>query len=485
VRLDQELAQLGAPPKGRQSSAKPKKGEDVPVVVSDSPAPSASAALRRVDRLALMHSVFVFLLGYLMPQHDPLDALFVERLHPDGRVLFDHFRGDVPLYLLRQAHGLRMARRPVDERFRSATARLLSGQLYGPLAVRPQNYLAPLYTSMWMAQRRVLARYERARHPLAADADMISGTALCFGPLLELAARDERRVNVSPLAGINTAPSALHPEGVDGCYSAQANNYAFEPQREHGFYEWRAGQQYYIRPSLAQDNTVATRTEVARSAPVHPVQDASLLPELDGADWADALELLPEGTPTALFLERLVTACEPGMERRALIARVVADVESGAFLAPSYDQWAGTEDQQEELWEDGRGPDRRARAVQRNQQYAALSAARHAALSRANAALATQCAHFFARPCKLLTAGDTSMGPTDRLVPPRAPGQHPEQHFVGAAAYVDAVVRGADLYSDHVRRAAVRAHADLQDALSAVDALLDGRRRAANLGRPE
>jgi len=77
------------------------------------------------------------------------------------------------------------------------------------------------------------------------------------------------------------------------------------------------------------------------------------------------------------------------------------------------------------------------------------------------------------------------MGPTDRLVAPRAPDQHPEQHFVGARTYVEAVERGAAQYPDHVRRAADRAHQDLQDAMRAAQSLFEARRRSAALGRPE
>jgi hypothetical protein len=455
-------------------------GDDEPVPTADSPTPSASAALRRVDRLALLHSVFVFLLGYLAPQHDALDALFVARRHPDGRVLFDHFRGDVPLYLLRQAHGLPMARQPMGARFRHAAARLLSGQLYGPLTVST-SVSEPLYAAAWAAQQRVLARYERVREPLAPDADLISGTALCWGALLLAANADKRRVNVSPLAGIDTRPTPLHPEGLDACYSAQGNNYAFEPQREYGFYEWRVGQQYYLRPSIARDNTVATRRAVAAQFPVHRAHDASLPGELVdspvgllGSEWPDGVELLPEGTPVARFAERLVMACEPGRERRALFERIVADVRSGAYLAPNYDQWAGAEDERAEQDADGMGADTRDRVAQRDAQYGRLRAVRATALQTANNALTFQYTRFFAGTPAPLTAGDASGGPNDRLVPPRAPSQHAEQIFAGARAYVEAAAHGAAAYEEYVRRAGDRVQTALSDTSAAVFARLAG-----------
>ena len=475
VRLDQELAAFGldkrAKPAAKPAKREPGADKVREVEVSDAPAPTASSALRRVDRLALLHSVFVFLLGYMMPQHDPLDALFVERRHPDGHMLYDHIRGDIPLYVLREAHGLQMARRPMDRRYRHAMARLLSGQLYGPLAVRPTAYMRQLYGSLWAAQRRVLARYERVADPLSEDTDMISGTALCWGQFTDqVPAEDGRRANLSPLAGINTAPSEMYPEGVDGLYSPQSNNYAFEPQREHGFYEWRVGQQYYVRPALARDNSVATRVRVAAATMTHPVQDAALLSETDGPDWADQLELLPEGTPSALFCERLVMACEPGMERRALIDRVVAHVRDGRYLRTDYAEWAHQD-----------VPPAADRVVQRDQQYQELRVLRTQALRSANAALQAACVRWFSEPCADLVAGDTA---TDRLEPPRAPDAHPEQHFVGARRYVEAAVRGAAAYQEYTGRMAERLSAELDDTRRALEATMGARRRAPALDRP-
>lgn len=227
--------------------------------------------LRAVDGLSLLHSCFVFALAYLAPAHNPREALFLQQRHPDGRILHDYVHGRAVIELARRVYDVQLHTQPVDSQWRSVWNRVVhTGLLYDPdyLTKTPAEleteFKETVLQPALAATNRVLLRYERARLPFALDTDLAYGRGMCF------IKNKGNWYNASPLTNIDTRSAPGHPEGVDIAYNDEHAD--FELEERWSYFEWRVGQQCYLRPAKAQLNAWP------HDAPAADAAESGLLP---------------------------------------------------------------------------------------------------------------------------------------------------------------------------------------------------------------
>ena len=232
-------------------------------------------AIASVDRVALLHTCFAWFVAYLFP---PTGRVFVQRQHPDGRVIYDDFAAAVVPMLLRDVYGVAAAP-AIDADWQQMWTRLASGWLYGDTDTAPASALLDTEViDHVLRQSRVLWRYTPAVYPLLPEA-MAAGAVSCWQR-----AGDAMR-DISPLSGIDRTADATHPEGRDIVYNEENND--FVPDPAYAFYEWRVGNDCFLRPEHARRTAIET-------APLVPDRDPRPSP----------IELWPLDTPLLQWFNR-------------------------------------------------------------------------------------------------------------------------------------------------------------------------------------
>lgn len=247
-----------------------------------------AALVGSVDRVALLHVCFAWLVAYVMPAHD---RIFVQRRHPDGRMLYDDFTAAVVPRLLRDVYGVENARVAANAAWQRRWMRLAGGWLHGDLAPAPalELFYRHVVRPAVEQQPQLLWRYVPAVDPLSPDGSLAAGTTSLYVRI------GADQFDVSPLAGIDRRPDAANgrPEGRDIVYNEEHND--FVPDAAYGFYEWRVGQDCFLRPAAARETAidVAARRLTPVSAEIRALVGEEPVPTTVGVEfWLDETPLL-------------------------------------------------------------------------------------------------------------------------------------------------------------------------------------------------
>lgn len=276
-----------------------------------------SSLIAGVDRAALLHSLFAFMLGYFMPIK-PLDILFVQEPSPASTVLFGHFRGDVVPYVGRTVFGIKFNTRSIDRRWKADYRRAAAGLVVGRPSRPTTPFPSSIIDSTW-ALRRVLVRFERQSNPYNMEGgDLMSGTAFCFSGAQGVG----QKINISPLSGVSVLPAPGRPEGRDGLFNPATSGNTFTPQLEYSFWQFQLDRVYYLDPSKARDNTVPSARPQFVGKRIPDPSTASLLVEMSGPNYADDLECFPLATGYVVALDRWLKLVDNTSELRNIGALV-------------------------------------------------------------------------------------------------------------------------------------------------------------------
>lgn len=336
-------------------------------------------ALQALDRIALAHACFVFVLGYLMPQ-PPVKPIFVQQLHPDGTLLYDYFSGRLPLFIAQEVYGLRMAKYSTNADYRDAFRRLVGGKLWGP-AERMDEDLGRVYDSMildlnWGYNCRILLRIEPNDNPFAANSALLRGTAFCYADSrrdaldrtealvrsFALAAGNrpvelvpggdqvtyavdwqlegntaQNKVNISPYSGLDLESTEEFPEGRDALYSEHTARHPFEPQERYSVYDWRVGRRLFFNPARAAANTVPASVPTFDDKTTVNIWNATTTNSWPYPNKREFIELMPSHSPALRFFELFFDACNPRYEQTAPAAYIdkLAETDGESFFNSS------------------------------------------------------------------------------------------------------------------------------------------------------
>lgn len=248
--------------------------------------------IESVDRVALLHVCFAWFVAYVMPA---TGRIFVQRRHPDGHVLYDDFAAIVVPILMREVYNSEtMSRTPIDAEWRLAWTRLTGGWLAEDLALQDSRDMMERFAirPVLDQQRQLLWRYIPAIDPLNPNVPLSAGAVSLYTRY-----NDDLR-DISPLSAISRVASTddgnYWPEGRDIVYNEQYND--FVPNPAYAFYEWRVGQDCFLRPSIASETRILKSPNLVNQ-------------------WLDidAVEFWPDDTPVIRWFERW---CARGWHRR-------------------------------------------------------------------------------------------------------------------------------------------------------------------------
>lgn len=278
-----------------------------------------AALVGTVDRVALLHVCFAWLTAYVLPRQD---RIFVQQRHPDGRLVYDDFAAAAVPLLLREVYGVDSARTAIDAAWRQRWTRLAGGWLYGDANLEASRELLfrHVVEPAFARQQQVLWRYTPSPDPLNPTSSLAAGTVSLYTRY------DDELYDVSPLAGIDRTPDSAggRPEGRDIVYNEENND--FTPDAAFAFYEWRVGQDCFLRPALARDTaTMAPARRLQPDAEEFRLRIGE--PRSAGRDYPPGVELWPDDTPLLRWFDRWAAR---GWQRRASAAD--ADAVRAAFL---------------------------------------------------------------------------------------------------------------------------------------------------------